>query len=306
MQYEHFEPGIREIVQDFNEQGCPCPAGLDIHSRRQGYLQTVGLAGAAEQVFLVEDKAVDGIRLRIFKPSADADLAVVIYFHGGCFISGDFTTHDQQMRKLANLSGAMVIGVDYRLAPEFTYPAAHDDAYRASELIYRHCREWGGDPQRITLAGDSAGGHLCLSTSLRLRDKGTWLPEKQILIYPMLDAGGKSDSYRAYGKRYVITRDMLLSGFDLYLAGSGIDKQDPDISLLNRRDFTGLPPTHILTAEFDPLVDEGELLYRNLLAAGVDASCCRYLGVIHGFFQLSGISHSARQAIAQVAGLLNE
>jgi len=306
MQYAHLEPGIREIVKDFNDQGCPCPSGLDIQTRRQGYLQTVSLAGQAEDVFQVQDTCIDGIPLRIFKPSTADNLPVLVYFHGGCFISGDFATHDQQMRKLANLSGAMVIGVGYRLAPEHSYPAAHEDAYQACELIYRHCREWGGDPEKISLAGDSAGGHLCLSTSLRLRDKGDWLPEKQILIYPMLDAEGKSESYRAYGKQYVITRNMLLSGFELYLAGTGIEAEHPQISLLNRSDFAGLPPTHILTAEFDPLVDEGEQLYRQLLEAGVDATCTRYLGVIHGFFQLSALSPSARQAIAQVAALIKE
>ncbi|WDD97159.1 alpha/beta hydrolase [Thalassomonas actiniarum] len=305
MKYKQLEPGIRELVQAFNDAGCPSGAGLDIKSRRRGYLETVSLAGTAEQVFLVQDKVIDGIPLRIFKPCADNNLAVVIYFHGGCFVSGDFATHDQQMRKLANLSGAMVIGVDYRLAPEFTYPAAHDDAYRASQLIYQHCREWGGDPQKIILAGDSAGGHLCLNTSLRLRDEGNWLPKKQVLIYPMLDARGESESYVAYGENYLITREMLLSGFDLYLAGSNIAKQDPQISPLYHRDLTGLPQTHVLTAEFDPLLNEGEQLYRNLLEAGVDARCRRYLGVIHGFFQLSGVSPSAREAVEHVAGLCN-
>ncbi|WP_281561698.1 alpha/beta hydrolase [Thalassomonas sp. RHCl1] len=305
MKYKQFEPGIRELVQAFNDAGCPSGADQDIESRRQGYLDTVSLAGAAEQVLLVQDKVIDGISLRVFKPSADDNLAVVIYFHGGCFVSGDFATHDQQMRKLANLSGAMVIGVDYRLAPEFSYPAAHDDAYRASQLIYQHCREWGGDPHKIILAGDSAGGHLCLNTSLRLRDEGSWLPKKQVLIYPMLDAKGASESYLTYGEHYLITREMLLSGFELYLGASKIDKQDPQISPLYRKDLAGLPQTHILTAEFDPLLNEGEQLYRNLLAAGVDARCRRYLGVIHGFFQLSGVSGSAQEALEHVAGLLN-
>ena len=123
----------------------------------------------------------------------------------------------------------------------------------------------------------------------------------------MLDATGKSESYRAYGKQYVITRDMLLSGFGA-LSGRKlvlINKTRRSV-YLNYGDFAGLPPTHILTAEFDALADEGEQLHRQLLEAGVDVTCTRYFGVIHGFFQLSAVSSSARQAIAQVAALIKE
>ncbi|MCG7588098.1 alpha/beta hydrolase, partial [Photobacterium sp. OFAV2-7] len=146
-----------------------------------------------------------------------------------------------------------------------------------------------------------AGGQLALVTALRFKEQGEWLPRKQILIYPMLDAEGKSDSYQENGKQLVITRPMLLSGFEMYVAGSGVSARHPEISPLFRDDLSGLPTTYIVTAEFDPLRDEGEQLYKLLIENGVEAYCDRYLGVIHGFFQLSGVSQSAVRCIENVA-----
>ena len=296
------EKGIKELVEGFIKAGCPSVRNQSIAERRQGYLDSVSLAGESESVYQVREVEIDGATLRIYKPSAEEKLPVVIYFHGGCFVSGGFDTHDQQLRKLANLSGAIVIAVKYRLAPEYTYPAAHDDAYNSTLMIRDHCTEWGGDPNNISLVGDSAGGHLCLVTSLRLKENSDWQPAKQILIYPMLDATASSQSYEDNGKHYIITQDTLVTGYDMYL--NEVSREHPEASPLYRADFAGLPETHILTAEFDPLVDEGELLYRKLLGAGVEAQCRRYLGVTHGFFQLSGISHAAKESINQVATII--
>ncbi len=296
------EKGIKELVEGFIKAGCPSVRNQSIAERRQGYLDSVALAGESESVYQVREVEIDGLTLRIYKPSADEKLPVAIYFHGGCFVSGGFDTHDQQLRKLANVSGVIVIAVKYRLAPEHAYPAAHDDAYNSTLIIRDHCVEWGGDPHNISLVGDSAGGHLCLVTSLRLKENSDWQPAKQILIYPMLDATASSQSYEDNGKHYIITKDTLVTGYDMYL--NEVSREHPEASPLYRTDFEGLPETHILTAEFDPLVDEGELLYRKLLDAGVKAQCRRYLGVTHGFFQLSGISHAAIESINHVATIL--
>ena len=142
----------------------------------------------------------------------------------GCFVSGDFDTHDQQLRKLANSSGAIVVAVKYRLAPEHVYPAAHDDCFRAVEVVHKHCAEWGGNRDNIVLAGDS---------------------------------------YVKNGDHYMVTRDTLVTGYEMYM--KDLPAADAEASPLNRDDLAGLPETHILTAEFDPLVDEGEQLYRNLV-----------------------------------------
>lgn len=129
------------------------------------------------------------------------------------------------------------------------------------------------------------------------------MPKRQVLIYPMLDAKGTSNSYKKFGDDYVITRDALLSGFEAYL--SNLPSDHPEASLLYRDDFECLPETHIITAEFDPLVDEGEALYRRLLESGVEVQCRRYLGVNHGFFQLAGISKAGRKVIQDVASILS-
>ena len=192
-----------------------------------------------------------------------------------------------------------MIAVQYRQAPEHPFPAAHDDAYRGAEIIWQYADELGVDRQKVTLAGDSAGGHLALVTALRLKAAQVWQPAQLILIYPMLDATAYFESYTSNGEDYVITRDALLSGYELYLGDT--DPMHPEASPLWRDDFNGLPPVHILTAEYDPLCDEGEALFQRLTEQGVACSCQHHLGVIHGFFQLAGISKTARGAIRDVA-----
>lgn len=213
----YLEDGIKQLASEFIAAGCPSVREQSLEERRQGYIASTVLAGEPEAVFEVKTLSLEGIELTLFKPSVDNNLPVVIYYHGGCFVSGGIATHNQQLRKIANDSGALVVAVSYRLAPEHVYPAAHDDAFNAANLVQQHCQQWGGDDTNITLMGDSAGGHLALVTCLRLKAQGQWLPKKQVLIYPMLDATAKSQSYIDNGDKYIITRDTLLTGFDMYL-----------------------------------------------------------------------------------------
>ncbi|MEG0008157.1 MAG: alpha/beta hydrolase [Aeromonas sp.] len=298
------EPATAEIVDGFIAAGRPKASELSWQARRQGYLASAPLGGEREQVGAIEEWHEPHYAVRLYRPAREtqASLPALIYFHGGCFISGEFETHDRQLRMLCNRATALVFAVHTRLAPEHVYPAAHDDALAATLAIMARLTEWGGHSERLMLAGDSAGGHLALVTALRLKAMQAPQPAALCLLYPMLDASGASDSYRAYGEDYLITADMLLSGYHAYLGDLPIT--DPEASPLHHPDLADLPPTHILTAECDPLRDEGEALYHALLAAGVEASCQRQLGVIHGFFQLAGISPAARQAINQVAAWL--
>ena len=299
----NLEPGIRKLVEQFIDAGRPSTRQQSIQERRQGYLNTIDLAGDAVPVWAIFDQKIDDLPLRIYKSSEQFNLPILIYFHGGCFVSGDFDTHDRQLRMLANLGDCIVVAVDYRLAPEHVYPAAHDDAFKAAHIVQQYAKFWGGNPENITIAGDSAGGHLALVTCLRLKNQGQWMPKHQVLIYPMLDATASSNSYKKFGNDYIITRDALLSGFETYF--TNVTLSHPEASPLYRNDLAGLPETHILTAEFDALVDEGESLFRRLLGAGVDVQCRRYLGVNHGFFQLAGISAAANKAIKDVASILS-
>ena len=294
------EKGIAELVREFIDAGRPSSREQNIDDRRRGYLASTVLAGEQEKRVQVEDIELDGMAFRVVSPlNASGALPAIIYLHGGCFISGGFATHDHQLRQLAYHSGCRVIAVQYRLAPEHTFPTAHDDAERGALIIHRRAEQLGIDASRITLAGDSAGGHLALVTALRLKTAQAWQPAQLVLIYPMLDATASMKSYIDNGKDYIITEDTLLSGYEMYLSATAL--HHPEASPLWRKDFHGLPPVHILTAEYDPLRDEGEALYQRLLEQGVDCTCQRYLGVIHGFFQLGGISPAAGSAMRDIA-----
>ncbi|WP_414165403.1 alpha/beta hydrolase [Superficieibacter sp. BNK-5] len=294
------EKGIAALVNDFIAAGRPSERHQSVEQRREGYIASTVLAGEKETRVTVKDMELEGLSFRVVSPlNAKDALPTVIYYHGGCFVSGGFATHDHQLRQLAFYSGCRVIAVQYRCAPEHTYPAAHDDAEKGADIIWQHADTLGVDRTRITLAGDSAGGHLALVTALRLKAAGQWQPARLILIYPMLDATAHFESYTRNGLDYIITRDTLLSGYEMYLPHT--ERQHPEASPLWRDDFNGLPPVHIITAEYDPLCDEGEALYQRLSEQGVESTCQRYLGVIHGFFQLGGVSLAAKNVMRDIA-----
>ncbi|ELJ8294003.1 alpha/beta hydrolase [Enterobacter roggenkampii] len=295
------EKGIDKLVQEFIAAGRPSSRKQSIDDRRSGYVASTALAGEKETRVQVETLVLEDLTFRVFSPlNAPELLPAAIYYHGGCFISGGFDTHDNQLRQLACYGNCRVVAIQYRLAPEHTFPAAHDDAERGADLVWHYADKLGVDKNRITLCGDSAGGHLALVTALRLKAKGLWQPVQLILIYPMLDATASFESYTLNGLDYVITRDTLLSGYEIYLAGA--DRKHPEVSPLWREDFSGLPAVHIVTAEYDPLCDEGEALFQRLTEQGVTCTAQRWLGVIHGFFQLGGISQSARDVMRDIAG----
>ena len=295
------EAGVRELVADFIKSGGTCPSKQSITDRRKGYIDSAILAGISPEMAEEYVDELSGIQLKIFKPTTENNLPITIYFHGGCFVSGGFETHEHQLRQLAKYSHNVVVCIKYRLAPEHTYPAAHDDVYNAVLAIKDLGSKYGGDTKNISFVGDSAGAQLALITSLRLKNYQHWMPRKQILIYPMLDPAGQSGSYKSNGTDYIVTANMLLSGFSLYIGNEDQDKSNPELYPLTQADFRGLPPTYIITAEFDPLRDEGETLYKKLISQGVETFCERYLGVIHGFYQLSGVSKSAMRCIKHIA-----
>ncbi|MEZ9517812.1 alpha/beta hydrolase [Vibrio splendidus] len=297
---KYLEAGIRELVEEFQSNGKLCPSAQTIADRRAGYVGSTILAGDSPKIESEYLDVINSIPVKVYKPTDEVNLPISVYFHGGCFISGGFETHDAQLRQIALLSNSIVICIQYRLAPEHAYPAAHDDVYQAVLGIKAQAHKYDGDSEHLVFIGDSAGGQLVLATTLRLKKLEQWLPRQQILIYPMLDPTGNSQSYRENGSDYIITANMLLSGFELYANCSSKDITEPELNLLSG-DFSGLPITTIITAEFDPLRDEGEHLYKLMLSQGVDAYCERYLGVIHGFFQLSGVCNSAKRCIAAIS-----
>jgi acetyl esterase len=236
------------------------------------------------------------IPARIYRPDAtEHPLPTVVFVHGGGFVIGDIETHDNQARAICAGSDAVVVSIDYRLAPEAPWPAAVHDAQAAVRWAADNVELLGGDPDRLAVAGDSAGGNICAVTTLLCRDGGPELAA-QLLIYPSTDLDPEA-SYQSRvdnAEGYFLTADEM-TWFRNHYAGDA-DHSDPSLSPLRADDLSGLPPAVVVTAEFDPLRDEGEAYAAALLAAGVDVDLQRYDGMVHGFFDMGSLSAGAQSA----------
>ena len=274
---------------------------------RASILALATAAGPPEAVARVEDRRVPGsvgeIPVRIYTPEGSAPFPVLVYFHGGGWVIGNLDTHDAVCRLLANRAGCLVVSVDYRLAPEDPYPAAAEDAYAATRWVAAHAATLGGDAGRIAVGGDSAGGNLTAVVALMARDRGGPPLVHQLLVYPVTDAPGDNASYRDNGAGYLLTAEMMRWFWGHYTAGE-TSRRDAFLSPLHARDLRGLPPALVITAEFDPLRDEGEAYAERLRAAGVAVRCSRYPGMIHGFFGMTALLDRAREAIDEAASAL--
>ncbi len=260
------------------------------------------MAGPAETVFRVEDCAFGNVPARLYRPSAEANLPVLVYFHGGGWVLGDLDTVDRPCRALANRSGCAVVSVAYRLAPEHRFPAAVDDALAATGDIARRARELGFDAGRIGVGGDSAGANLAAAVTLRSRDAG-WPPIAfQLLIYPVVDYDDNRPSLNEYSDGHLLTRSGLEWFWGHYVANA---EQGRHVwaSPLNA-ELAGLPPAFVITAECDPLRDQGEAYASKLKAAGVAVGVKSYPGAIHAFFQMGGVIDAGREAVDDAAGAI--
>ncbi|WP_234793607.1 alpha/beta hydrolase [Mycolicibacterium porcinum] len=258
----------------------------------------------------VEDRTVPGpageIPVRIYHPldSADAGtgLPVLVYFHGGGFVLCDLDSHDSCCRRLANGIGAIVVSVDYRLAPEHPYPAAVDDALAATEWVAAHAGELGGDPARLVVAGDSAGGNLAAVVAMTARDRGGPPIAFQVLIYPVVDQRRKSSLSSPHTKSGVLTAEHMQWFTAQYLGDSGAQSEVSASPILG--DMTGLPDGHVLTGALDPLCEEGEEYARMLAAGGAKVSVRRYDRGFHGFFNLADHLPAAAEATDDVCAVV--
>jgi acetyl esterase len=221
---------------------------------------------------------------------------IIVWYHGGGFVIGDLQTADTTCRKLALGTGALVVSVDYRLAPEHPFPASPDDAIAALRWIVDHAKELGGDPARVAVGGDSAGGNLAAVTALQARDEGISL-RYQLLVYPVTDLTMSSTSHEENGEGYLLTRDSMDWFIGHYVGSSGAEIKDPRLSPLHADDVRGVAPALVITAEFDPLRDEGEAYGERLRDAGVDVEVRRFDGQVHAFFSLASITPAANEAM---------
>ena len=289
---------------------------------RDGYRALAAMLGPVPEVGGVEERSIPGpaseIPVRIYRPlepAGSGPLGVVVFYHGGGWVIGDLDTHDRECRLLCNGAGCLVVAVDYRLAPEHPFPAAVDDAFAALRWVARNARSFGGDPGRLAVAGDSAGGNLAAVVSLLARDAGGPSLRFQLLIYPAVDARAGVHGYRSreQNAEAPFLPQAAIDYFMGHYFGGGLGggprdaaRSDPRVSPLLASSHRALPSALVVTAEFDPLRDEGEAYARALEDANVPVRLHRYDGMPHVFFQLSPIVEDGRKMIDEAAAALRE
>jgi len=235
--------------------------------------------------------------VRIYRNSLSANQPAIVYFHGGGFVIGGLDSHEGGCRRLSKGAECTVVSIDYRLAPEHVFPAAVDDAFAATKWVADNAAALGIDAGRIAVAGDSAGGTLAAVSALLARDRGGPAICHQLLVYPVTDLLFTTESYKTNGEGYFLTQDMMAWFRRQYMPPSH-PLDDPLASPLHAKDLSRLPPVTVITAEYDPLRDEGEAYARRLSEAGVPTALKRYDGVFHGFFSMAGAVDQGDEAVA--------
>jgi acetyl esterase len=295
MRLDHFER-----ISDFTAQG--------LRDALDAQRMPVPLAEVAK----VEDRTIPGpagdVPVRVYWPldpakGAGGRVPIVVFFHGGGFVFGDLESHDATVRSLVHLTHFIFVSVDYRLAPEHPFPAAPEDCYAATAWAVENAESLGGDPHRVAVAGDSAGGNLAAVVAMMANDRHGPSLAFQLLIYPCTDVElGAYASHRDNASGYLLTSDAMRWFYGHYAAGA--DPVHAYLSPMRRENLSGLPPALVITAEFDPLRDEGEAYARRLRDAGVPAECVRYDGQVHGFFSMNSVVDRAKDAQAAAAAAL--
>ena len=277
---------------------------LPIDIARRAAIVGAGASPNPPELARVEDRSIarpDGTSLpiRVYTPLGAKPFGVCLYFHGGGWVLNNLDTHDDLVRRLSAESGCLFVNVDYRLAPEHKFPAAIDDAYTALGWVYDHAAEIGCDQNRIAVAGDSAGANLAAVACLMTRDRSGPPVAFQALIYPITDCDFERPSYQENAEGYFLTRREMIWFWNQYVS-SPDEMRDPYASPLLAKSLKGLPPASILTAEYDPLRDEGEAYAAALAAAGVNVTLKRYDGMIHAFVRRVQQFESSRMAIREI------
>lgn len=310
---------MREVLEQLAALGGkPIPTLTPVEARKQPtpadavkkLLEAKGKSTEPLVMAKVEDRKIPGaagrIDARIYTPKTDAGkaLPMIAYWHGGGFVIADLNVYDATPRALADLTGAIVVSLDYRRAPEAKFPAAHEDAFAGYEWVLKNATSLGGDPKRIAVAGESVGGNLAANVAIMARDKQLQLPVHQLLVYPVTQSNMDTPSYDTWAQAKPLDKPMMTWFVEQYTTKPS-DAQDPRIALVNAN-LTGLPPTTIVNAEIDPLLSDGELFETKLDAAGVDVTQKTYSGVTHEFFGMAAVVGDAKDAQEWAADRLKE
>jgi acetyl esterase len=302
------DPQARALLDQMQAIGFPELGSLPAPELR-ARLEAMRVPLPVAAVKHVEDRAIPGpggrIPLRIYTPDAASPRPAIVFLHGGGWVIGNLESHDGTCRELANRAGATVVSVDYRLAPETRFPGAAEDCFAATRWVVENAAALGADPRRVAVAGDSAGGNLAAVVAQISRDRGGPPLRFQLLVYPVADADFERASYRDNADGYFLTRAAMQWFWDQYVPNAA-QRADPYASPLRARSLAGLPPALVISAEFDPLRDEGEAYAEALRRAGVAVQCSRYDGQIHGFFGMGYAIDRARSALDEAATALRK
>ena len=304
------DPQAKALLDEFAAAGAPPPWEVPLADLRAGFDElSAALAAPAPEVARVEDRTVPGpdgaIPIRLYWPESDGDeaLPVLVHFHGGGFVLLGLDAYDPICRMLCTGAGCIVVGVGYGKAPEHKFPKAADDSWAATCWVAENCAAFGGDAGRIAVAGDSAGGCLAAGVAHRAKAAGGPALAFQLLVYPLTDFAGDTESYRAFGEDHLVTAEMMNWYASCYLNDEA-EKDDPLASPLRFTDFAGLPPAYVLTAGCDPLHDEGVAYAEKLREARVPVQQRDYPDQIHVFWSFGARIDAAAGAHAGACAAL--
>jgi acetyl esterase len=259
------------------------------------------------EVGKVDNRLIPGpetaIPVRIYTPEGSGPFPTLVWFHGGGWVVGDLDTVDATARRLTVGVGCVVVSVGYRLAPETKFPGAADDCYAATVWAVQNASQINAAPNRVAIGGESAGGNLAAAVALMARDRRGPSLACQVLVYPVTAPNFETVSYLQNAEGYNLTRATMMWYWDQYLREAS-DASHPYAAPLLADDLSSLPAALVITAEYDPLCDEGEAYAERLKAAGVPTAYTRYEGMIHGFFGMPGALEKGKQAVTEATEVL--
>ena len=293
-------PEAQQLLAALEAAGLPPFEHMTVPQAREATKGFIDLQGEPEEI-ATEHRTIPGpageIPVRVYTPAGEGSpRPVIVYFHGGGWVIGELDTVDNPLRRIANRTGAVVVSVDYRLAPEAKFPAQHDDALAAYRWALANAASIKGDPTRVALAGESAGGNLAVATAMLARDAGLPQPRHILSVYPIAGSDLNTPSYQESSNALPLNR-ALMAWFFRYVPRTPADLMDPRINLVGGN-LAGLPPVTIVAAQIDPLRSEGELLAQRLQAAGVAVERREFAGATHEFFGADAVIGDAREAQA--------
>lgn len=299
-------PTLKEMIAVTREAKNPPLSRLSLAEIRRGPTKMKPLAGEPKPLAKVMNHIIHtsegNLLMRLYYPQENKPLPCVLYFHPGGFVKGDIDTHDSVCRHLAEVSGCLIASINYPKAPEHPFPHALHAAKEAFLWLTSHYKEINGDG-RIAVAGENAGGNLAAVLTHLMRGRSPLPISFQALVYPQTDLTFSSLSHQEYGSGYLLERDSL-EWYKKQYVPQNTGPEHPQLSPLFAEDFSSLPPALIITAEYDPMRDEGETYAQKLQSAGVPTILKRYSGMVHGFFQMGGLIDEARLAIEEVGTTL--